>query len=71
MAKKVSNSRKVNSLTCDECGVCGTCKWLLPGVILVAALVPGWYNTGWAKWIIIISAVLLILKRWCPCQHKH
>jgi len=70
MAKK-SMSKSVEKGHVCECGVCGTLKWILPLAILVVALVPGWYATIWAKWTIIIAAAAILLKRWCPCQHRH
>jgi len=70
MAKKSNMSTAMNGATCDNCGVCWTCAWLLPIIILVVALVPGWYNTTWAKWVIVVAAVLLLLKKWCPCHKR-
>ena len=66
MAKNV----KTGGYALNECGVCGICKWLLPIIILIIALVPNWYDTTWGKWVIIITAALLLLKFWCPCQRK-
>lgn len=61
----VKKSKKETN-TCPDCTSCRSCKWLLPIVILAVALVPGWYTTTWGKWAIIISAAILLLKRWCP-----
>ncbi len=66
MAKNLKSSGH----TFNECGLCGVCKWLLPIIILVIALVPGWYDTTWGKWVIVIASALLLLKMWCPCQRK-
>jgi hypothetical protein len=69
MAKK----SMMKDMTCTECGVCGTFHWLLPIVIVVLAAVPAWYASDWARWTIIVLAVLLVLKKWCPCpcHHQH
>ena len=67
MAKKGDMGK---SNMCNDCGVCSVCKWLLPLIIIVLAAVPKWYGTPWVKWVIIIAALLLILKKWCPCQNK-
>ena len=56
--------------TCNSCGVCSVCCWLLPVIILVIALVPGWLTTMWGKWVVVIAAALLLLKKWCPCHKK-
>ncbi|MEK6871368.1 MAG: hypothetical protein AABX16_00520 [Nanoarchaeota archaeon] len=70
MAKKSNMSSTMNVASCADCKVCWTCTWLLPIIILVVALVPDWYNTTLAKWVIVVAAVLLLLKKWCPCQKR-
>ncbi len=55
---------------CYDCGACSTFSWILPIIILVVALVPKWYMTSWAKWIIVVTAALMLLKKWCPCKRR-
>lgn len=71
-AKSKTTKIDLNSISykCYECGFCSICKWLLPIVILAIALVPGWYGTNWAKWVIVVSAAILLLKKWCLCQRR-
>lgn len=49
------------------CNVCKSCYWVFPLVILLIALVPGWLTTQLAKWILVLVAVLMLLKKMCPC----
>jgi len=46
------------------------CAFILSIIILVLALVPGWYGTVWAKWVIVVAAILIILTKFCPCKKK-
>ncbi|MFH1358908.1 MAG: hypothetical protein ABIH37_03415 [archaeon] len=48
---------------------CG-CAFVLALIILVLALVPSWYGTMWAKWVIVVAAILLLLSKFCPCHKK-
>lgn len=68
MAK--NKSKSFEGYTCD-CGVCSTCSLILPIVILAITLIPGWYTMSWAKWVIVISALFLLVKRWCPCNGRY
>ena len=67
MAKTKSEMK--GGYRCD-CGVCDSCSLLIAIVLLLIVLVPGWYILPWAKWVIIISAIFLLVKRWCPCNWK-
>ena len=67
MSKK--DTKKSNNL-CMDCGVCKWCYWLYPFIILLIALVPGWLSNVWAKWILVLVAVLMLLKKCCPCNYK-
>ena len=55
---------------CD-CGVCDSCSMIIAVLLLLIAFVPGWYTMSWAKWAIVISAIFLLVKKWCPCNWKY
>lgn len=54
---------------CRNCGMCKFCNWILPIIVLILALVPGWLQTIWAKWVLVVVAILLLLENCCTC-HK-
>tara|TARA_B100002003_G_C14025321_1_gene494397 strand:+ start:318 stop:536 length:219 start_codon:yes stop_codon:yes gene_type:complete len=69
MAKNAQKDvQKVGSTCCSGCSACKWCSWLFPIVILLLTLVPDWYGTNWAKWVLVVVAVLLLAKKWCPCK---
>jgi len=51
-----------------ECSTCSWVHWLLPLVLLLVALVPGWLTSMGGKWAIIIVAALYIIKHLKPCK---
>ena len=51
-----------------ECGNCRLIGWLLPILLLLIALVPGWLSSTWGKWVIVIIALLYIYKKFKPCK---
>jgi hypothetical protein len=51
-----------------ECGTCSWVTWLLPIVLLLVALVPGWLTSMWGKWAVVIVAALYIIKKLKPCK---
>ena len=51
-----------------ECGTCSSVQWILPLVLLIVALVPGWLTSMWGKWVVIVVAVLYLIKRVKPCK---
>ena len=55
--------------TCEGgCGVCKCCYWVFPLILLLIAFVPGWLTAGWTQWAIAVIAVLMLLKKKCPCN---
>jgi len=62
----VKKTKKSAIGICKNCGACSWCVWLMPLIILMVAAIPTWYATTWARWLIMIIAALLILKRLCP-----
>ena len=66
--KEVKMNKGVkNGNLCSKCGICKFCNWVLPIIVLILALVPGWLQTTWAKWVLVLIAILILLKNWCPC----
>ena len=62
--------KRAGMTCCDNCAMCKFCKLVLPVVIIIIALVPGWLSTMWAKWILVIAAILILLENWCTCHVK-
>ena len=66
--KDAKGKGKDTSGVCNECGTCRSFGWIFPIALLLLTLVPSWYGTSWAKWVIIVIAVLMIIKRVKPCK---
>jgi len=67
-AKDMKGSDKGSGGVCKQCGVCKCFGWLFPLILLALVLVPTWYGTPWAKWVIVVIAVLMLIKAVKPCK---
>tara|TARA_Y100000310_G_scaffold155333_1_gene154818 strand:- start:2084 stop:2281 length:198 start_codon:yes stop_codon:yes gene_type:complete len=47
------------------CGTCKSCGWIFAILILLIALIPGWLATTWAKWVLVVIGVLMIIQKKC------
>jgi len=65
--KEVKMKKDMKDGKC-ECSTCSWVHWLLPIVLLLVALVPGWLTSMGGKWAVIIVAALYIIKQLKPCK---
>ena len=66
--KDVKGKGKGSGGVCHECSTCKSFGWIYPVILLLIALVPGLLAATWAKWTIVIVAVLMLTKRLKPCK---